>query len=103
MQIGTVPALSLYKGGEWRRRSDESFPQDVSEMEELMLVTDITGEWGPMESNCRYYQRRANEELRAASRAITPEAQARRQALAASFAKLAEQYQAGLTATMAHG
>ncbi|WP_165356617.1 hypothetical protein [Sphingosinicella sp. BN140058] len=56
-----------------------------------------------MESNYRYYQRRANEELRAASRAITPEAQARRQALAASFSKLAEQYQAGLAGTLVHG
>ena len=46
-----------------------------------------------MESNHRYYQRRACEERLAAARAVTPEAQARRSALAESFAKLAEQYQ----------
>lgn len=68
-----------------------------------MLGIAIAGERGLMESNYRYYQRRANEELRAASRAVTPEAQARRQALAASFAKLAEQHQVGLAATLVHG
>ena len=47
-----------------------------------------------MESNYRYYQRRASEERRAAIRAVTPEAQARRNALAESFARLAEEYQA---------
>jgi hypothetical protein len=46
-----------------------------------------------MESNVRYYQRRASEERRAAARAVTPEAQARRSALAESFAQLADQYQ----------
>jgi hypothetical protein len=39
-----------------------------------------------MESNERYFARRASEELRAAARAITPEAQARRRALAEAFA-----------------
>ena len=38
-----------------------------------------------MESNERYYARRAVEELRAAARAVTPEAQARRRALAEAF------------------
>ncbi|MBV9929472.1 MAG: hypothetical protein JO013_00840 [Alphaproteobacteria bacterium] len=39
-----------------------------------------------MESNQRYFARRAREELHAAARAITPEARARRRALAESFA-----------------
>jgi hypothetical protein len=38
-----------------------------------------------MESNERYYARRAVEELRALERAITPEARARRLALAEAF------------------
>ena len=38
-----------------------------------------------MESDIRYYMRRANAELRAAQQAITPEAQARRLLLAESF------------------
>lgn len=38
-----------------------------------------------MESNERYYARRAVEELRAFERAVTPEARARRLALAESF------------------
>jgi hypothetical protein len=38
-----------------------------------------------MESNERYYARRAVEELRAASRAVTEEARARRRALAEAF------------------
>ena len=38
-----------------------------------------------MESNERYYARRAVEELRAVERAVTPEAKARRLALAESF------------------
>ena len=38
-----------------------------------------------MESDIRYYMRRANAELRAARLAITPEAQARRLSLAESF------------------
>lgn len=45
-----------------------------------------------MESNRRYYERRAVEELRAAARAVTPEAQARRRALAQSFAQKAAQF-----------
>lgn len=38
-----------------------------------------------MESNERFYSRRASEELRAFDRAITPEAKARRLALAEAF------------------
>jgi hypothetical protein len=38
-----------------------------------------------MESNERYYARRALEELRAAERALTPEGKARRTALAEAF------------------
>ena len=48
-----------------------------------------------MESNERYYARRAVEELRAAARAITPEAQARRRALAEMFSQKAMQCQSG--------
>ena len=55
-----------------------------------------------MESNLRYYQRRANEERRAAARAVTPEAQARRRALAESFTALAEQSRREFTPEMAH-
>jgi hypothetical protein len=44
-----------------------------------------------MESNERYYARRASEELRAAQRAITPEARARRRALAELFEKKARE------------
>ena len=56
-----------------------------------------------MESNYRYYQRRELEERRAAARAVTPEAQARRSALAESFTLLAEQYQRDLGAVLVHG
>ncbi|HEY0149610.1 MAG TPA: hypothetical protein VGB70_11495 [Allosphingosinicella sp.] len=42
-----------------------------------------------MESNRRYYERRAAEELRAAMRAVTPEARDRRRALAELFASKA--------------
>jgi hypothetical protein len=38
-----------------------------------------------MESNHRYWARRALEEHNAASRAVTPEARARRRALAEAF------------------
>lgn len=38
-----------------------------------------------MESNERYYARRAMEELRAAERALTPAGKARRRALAEAF------------------
>lgn len=38
-----------------------------------------------MESNERYYARRAAEERRAAAMAVTPEARARRLALASAF------------------
>jgi hypothetical protein len=44
-----------------------------------------------MESNERYYARRANEELRAAERALTPEGKARRTALAEAFLDKARQ------------
>ena len=40
-----------------------------------------------MESNERYYSRRAAEEFRAAAMAVTPEAKARRLALAHSFSR----------------
>jgi hypothetical protein len=46
-----------------------------------------------MESDHRYYARRAVEELRAAARAITPEARARRHALAEMFSQKARQCQ----------
>jgi hypothetical protein len=46
-----------------------------------------------MESNQRYYSRRAVEELRAAARAVTPEGQARRRALAEMFMQKAQQCQ----------
>ena len=42
-----------------------------------------------MESNARYYARRAAEELRAAERAVTVEGRARRRALAEMFASKA--------------
>jgi len=44
-----------------------------------------------MESNERYYARRAVEELRALERAVTPEARARRLALAEAFQRKALQ------------
>jgi hypothetical protein len=43
-----------------------------------------------MESNERYWARRAVEEQRAAARAVTPEAKARRRALADAFAQKAQ-------------
>jgi hypothetical protein len=43
-----------------------------------------------MESNHRYWARRADEEQRAAVRAVTPEARARRRALAEAFAEKAQ-------------
>jgi hypothetical protein len=43
-----------------------------------------------MESNQRYWARRAVEEQRAAARALTPEARARRRALAEAFERKAE-------------
>ena len=46
-----------------------------------------------MESNQRYYARRALEELQAAARAVTPEARARRRALAEQFQERARQFQ----------
>jgi len=46
-----------------------------------------------MESNQRYYSRRAVEELRAADRAVTPEGRARRRALAEMFMQKAQQCQ----------
>jgi hypothetical protein len=56
-----------------------------------------------MESNHRYYARRAVEELRAAARAVTPEAQARRRALADQFARKAEECRRGDPRTMPAG
>jgi hypothetical protein len=43
-----------------------------------------------MESNQRYWARRAVEERRAAARAVTPEARARRRALAEAFERKAQ-------------
>ena len=43
-----------------------------------------------MESNERYWARRAVEELRAEARALTPEGKARRRALAEAFAAKAK-------------
>jgi len=43
-----------------------------------------------MESNQRYWARRAVEEQRAAARAVTPEAKARRHALADAFERKAQ-------------
>jgi hypothetical protein len=45
-----------------------------------------------MESNARYYSRRAHEESRAAMRAMTPQAQAWHRQLADDFARKAEQF-----------
>ncbi|MFN3387731.1 MAG: hypothetical protein ACK40O_02280 [Allosphingosinicella sp.] len=42
-----------------------------------------------MESNQRYYARRASEELRAASRAVTPQARERHAGLAKLFSEKA--------------
>jgi hypothetical protein len=50
-----------------------------------------------MESNERYYQRRAVEESRAAARALTPEARERRRALADMFATKAAQSPQGFS------
>lgn len=60
--------------------------------------------WGAglMESNQRYYQRRAVEELRAAARAVTPEARARRNALADMFAQKAAQLSAETITLVSH-
>jgi hypothetical protein len=44
-----------------------------------------------MESNEKYYARRAREELRAAERSLTPEGKARRTALAEAFLAKARQ------------
>ena len=48
-----------------------------------------------MESNQRYYARRASEEMRAAERAVTPEARARRRALAELFESKARELARG--------
>ena len=54
------------------------------------MLAIVPGSGSLMESNQRYFARRASEELRAAARAITPEARARRRALAESFAVKAQ-------------
>jgi hypothetical protein len=60
-----------------------------------------------MESNERYYARRAVEELRALERAVTPQARARRLALAEAFQLKALQccpeFQAGEKAPLTAG
>jgi hypothetical protein len=53
-----------------------------------------------MESNERYFARRAAEELRAAACAVTPEARARRRALAESFQLKAQQCARGSSRTV---
>jgi len=55
-----------------------------------------------MESNLRYYERRATEEFRAAARAITPAAQARRTALAEMFAQKAQEHQRERVGALMH-
>ena len=62
-------------------------------MAEPMLISPSNrlGGAGQVESNHRYFARRATEELRAAARAMTPEGQARRRALAEAFATKARQ------------
>lgn len=45
-----------------------------------------------MESNHRYFARRAHEERRAAQRAMTPQAQEWHRSLAEDFARRAEQH-----------
>lgn len=49
--------------------------------------------WGEVavESNVRYYSRRAAYEAAAAAKALTPEAQMRRRALAEMFARKAQE------------
>jgi hypothetical protein len=54
-----------------------------------------------MESNQRYYARRASEEMRAAERAMTPEGRARRQALADLFESKARALALGTTEQLA--
>ena len=54
-----------------------------------------------MESNERYYARRASEEMRAAERAVTPEAQARRRALAELFEMKARELSTGAAEQLA--
>lgn len=56
-----------------------------------------------MESNQRYFARRAGEELRAAARAVTPEGRARRRALAESFAVKAQITLADLAGELVYG
>ncbi len=51
-----------------------------------------------MESNLRYYERRATQEYRAAARAMTPEGQARRKALAEMFERKALEHKEGQAA-----
>ena len=65
-----------------------------------MLAMRLAGERF-MESNERYYARRAVEELRALERAVTPEARARRLALARVFQAKADQCGSASMATSA--
>ncbi len=53
-----------------------------------------TGEKVAVESNIRYYSRRAAYEAAAAAKALTPEAQLRRRALAEMFARKAQELHA---------
>ena len=56
-----------------------------------------------MVSNQRYYERRASEELRAAARAVTPEARERRRALADLFSRKAAEFMPAPCATVEQG
>jgi hypothetical protein len=53
-----------------------------------------TGERVAVESNVRYYARRAAYEANAAAKALTPEAAVRRRALAEMFARKAQEMHA---------
>jgi hypothetical protein len=52
-----------------------------------------------MESDVRFFRRRANEELAAASRAVTDAARARRMVLAEAFLQRLKAVEAAATAT----
>jgi hypothetical protein len=58
----------------------------------LLSATNISRiGWGVLESDFRYYQRRAASERQAAMRAVTPEARQRRMSLAVSYAVKAQE------------
>ena len=61
----------------------------------------LSGEWTGMESNQRYYSRRAVEERMAAQRAVTEQARAWHAKLAADFAERATASTTATTAAVA--